>query len=142
MNPNCALAHLVNGWLLVFYAGRTAAGRDAIQFGMRLDPSRITDLWVRTVVALSHYLDGDYDKTVAVAKAMISDRPDVASSYRWMAAALGQLGRSDEARDALRNAIAIAPASFDLHVRSRVPWMRQIDYDHLLDGIRKAGWCG
>jgi adenylate cyclase len=141
INPNCALAHLVSGWLLVF-AGRTAEGRDAIQFGTRLDPSRITDLWVRTVVALSHYLDGDYDKTVAIAKAMVSDRPDVSSAYRWMAAALGQLGRGDEARDALRNAIAIAPDAFDLHVRSRVPWMRQIDYDHLLDGIRKAGWHG
>jgi adenylate cyclase len=57
-----------------------------------------------------------------------------------LAAALGQLGRTEEAREALEKAIAVAPASFDIYVRNRVPWMRPEDHAHMLEGLRKAGW--
>ena len=36
--------------------------------------------------------------------------------------------------------MTITPKAFDLFVRSRVPWHRQEDYDHMLEGLRKAGW--
>jgi adenylate cyclase len=29
-----------------------------------------------------------------------------------------------------------------MYVRGRVPWMRPEDYDHMLEGLRKAGWQG
>jgi adenylate cyclase len=54
--------------------------------------------------------------------------------------ALGQLGRLGEASKALQRAIAIAPKSFDMFVRQRVAWMRDEDYQHMLEGLRKAGW--
>ena len=56
--------------------------------------------------------------------------------------ALGQLGRTAEAKEALEKAITIAPASFDMFVRQRVPWHRPEDYAHMLEGLRKAGWEG
>ena len=68
--------------------------------------------------------------------------PEYLITYRWLAAALGQLGRSAEARDALTRAIVAAPASFDLYVRNRVPWMSPNDHGHMVDGLRKAGWMG
>jgi adenylate cyclase len=52
------------------------------------------------------------------------------------------MGRTAEAREALAKAIAAAPASFDMHVRNRVPWMRPEDIAHMLEGLRKAGWSG
>ena len=58
------------------------------------------------------------------------------------AAALGQLGRADEARDALLKALEVSPQSFDLFVRSRPSWFRPEDHEHMLDGLRKAGWQG
>ena len=54
----------------------------------------------------------------------------------------GQLGRTAEAKEALEKAIAIAPATFDMYVRERVPWHRPEDYAHMLEGLRKAGWEG
>ena len=53
-----------------------------------------------------------------------------------------QAGRVGEARDALNKAIAIGSGSFDMYVRARVPWHRAEDYEHMLDGLRKAGWEG
>ena len=90
----------------------------------------------------SYYIECDYENAVAAARRLIADRPDHPYAYRWLAAALGQLGRSDEARAALDKAIAIAPDVFRLYVEQRVPWMRQAVYDHMLEGLRKAGWQG
>jgi hypothetical protein len=33
-------------------------------------------------------------------------------------------------------------ADFDLHVRQRPPWLRPEDHEHMLDGLRNAGWQG
>ena len=66
--------------------------------------------------------------------------PEYPLAYRWLAAALGQIGQIDEAREALQKAIVIAPASFDMYVRQRVPWMHANYHAHMLEGLRKAGW--
>jgi hypothetical protein len=39
-------------------------------------------------------------------------------------------------------AMAVAPASFEMYARNRVPWMRPEDHAHMLEGLRKAGWKG
>jgi adenylate cyclase len=52
------------------------------------------------------------------------------------------LRRTEEAKEALEKAIAIAPATFDKYVRQRVPWHRPEDYAQMLEGLRKAGWEG
>jgi adenylate cyclase len=76
---------------------------------------------------------------VEVANRTIRSYPDFPLVYRWLAAALGQLGRTEEARKALKKAIAISPTSFDMYVRNRVPWMRPEDHAHMVAGLRKAG---
>ena len=60
--------------------------------------------------------------------------------YRWPAAALGQLGRTTEAKDALEKAVSRAPGAFDMYVRKRAPWFRPEDHAHLVEGLaRPAG---
>jgi adenylate cyclase len=91
-------------------------------------------------VAIAQYFSDDYDATVETARQVIRSYPDYPLAYRWLAAALGQLGRTEEARQALEKAIAVAPASLDIYVRNRVPWIRPEDHAHMLEGLRKAGW--
>jgi adenylate cyclase len=93
-------------------------------------------------VALGLYFSREYEAAVETAKGAIRSHPNFSLAYRWFAAALGQLGRTTEAKEALEKAIAIAPTSFDMYVRQRVPWHRPEDYAHMLDGLRKAGWEG
>ena len=83
-----------------------------------------------------------YETTAAQTARLIADRPDYPLAYRWLAAALGQLGRIGEARAALEKALAVAPDVLRLYVEQRVPWMGQAVYEHMLDGLRKAGWQG
>jgi adenylate cyclase len=86
-------------------------------------------------VALGLYFSREYE----AAKRGIRSYPDFPSTYRWLAAALGQIGRTAEAKEALEKAIAVAPASFDTFVRRRVPWNRPKDHAHMIEGLRKAG---
>ncbi|MBV9374971.1 MAG: tetratricopeptide repeat protein [Alphaproteobacteria bacterium] len=90
-------------------------------------------------MACGLYLSGKYEAAVEVAKRVVRLNPDYPLPYRWLAAALGQLGRTEDAKNALEKAIAAGPASFGLYVR-RVPWHRPEDHAHMLKGLRKAGW--
>ena len=141
MSPNLALVHGTLGEILIF-SGRPKEGLAAVQTAIRLDPHdpKLANRLNNIAVAL--YLSSEYDAAVAAAKRAVRANPDFPLAYRWLAASLGQLGRTAEAQEALQKAIAVAPASFDMYVRRRVPWHRQEDYDHMLDGLRKAGWNG
>ena len=96
-------------------------------------PSRLNQ------VAIGFYFCREYETAVELAKQAIRSNPDFPLTYRWLAAALGQIGRTEEAKEALEKAIAIAPAAFEMYVRQRVPWMRPEDHAHMLEGLRKAG---
>ena len=37
---------------------------------------------------------------------------------------------------------AMSQLTFEFYVRSRPPWFRPKDYEHTLEGLRKAGWEG
>ena len=72
----------------------------------------------------------------------IREFPKFARPYPVYAAALGQLGRTEEARAALDAYLAVSKRYFDTLTRSRMPYYGPEDHEHLLDGLRKAGWRG
>ncbi len=139
--PNLAAAHGALGVILA-YSGRPKEGVAALETCIRLDPRAPSLVHRLNQVALAHYFCRDYEATVEAAERAIRSFPDFASPYRWLAAALGELGRTAEAKEALEKAIAVSPASFDFQVRERPLWFRPEDHAHMLDGLRKAGWEG
>jgi adenylate cyclase len=132
---------LASGAVLIFL-GRPAEGLEAIETSIRLDPRNPFSVIRLLHIACGLYFAGDYEATIAAAERLIRSYPDFPMIYRWSAAALGQLGRSAEAKEALEKAVNSAPAAFDMYVRNRVPWFRPADHAHLLEGLRKAGWEG
>jgi adenylate cyclase len=141
ISPNLAFAHHMLGATLIF-SGRPKEGLASIERSIRLDP-RHPRAAVRSMqVALALYLSREYSDAVEAAKRAIRSYPDYPNSYRWLAAALGQLGRTEEAKEALAKAIATVPASFEMYVSKGVPWMRPEDHAHMLGGLRRAGWEG
>ncbi len=141
MSPNLAVAHGQRGATLIF-SGRPKEGLAAVQTSIRLDPRDPFSAIRLLHIACGLYFSGEYEAAIEAAKRLIRSYPDFPMIYRWPAAALGQLGRSAEAKEALDKAISLAPAAFDMYVRKRVPWFRPEDHAHLLDGLRKAGWQG
>jgi adenylate cyclase len=141
MSPNLAIAHGHRGATLIF-AGRPREGLTALETCIRLDP-RDPYLAVRLLhIACGLYLCSEYEASIEASKRLIRSYPDFPMIYRWSAAALGQLGRPAEAKEALEKAVSRTPAAFDMYVRNRAPWFRPEDHAHLVEGLRKAGWKG
>ena len=141
MSPNLAVAHGQRGATLIF-AGRPKEGLAAVQTSIRLDPRDPFSAIRLLHIACGLYFSREYEEAIEAAKQLIRSYPDFPMIYRWPAAALGQLGRTAEAKEALDKAVSLAPAAFDMYVRKRVPWFRPEDHAHLVEGLRKAGWEG
>jgi adenylate cyclase len=137
INPNSAKAYLVMGVALV-NSGQTSNGRDALLAALRLSPRDPVNAAVLTGIAASYYFERDYLKALEAARRVVSRFPNRPTAYLYLAASLGQLGRVDEAQDALRKAVAASP----FFVRQPLPYVRPEDHEHMLDGLRKAGWQG
>jgi adenylate cyclase len=139
--PNLASAHGALGVILA-YSGRAKEGAAALETCIRLDPRAPTLVNRLTQVALANYFCRDYEAAVEAAERAIRAFPDFPSSHRWLAAALGQLGRTAEAQAALAKAIAVSKDAFEFQVRERPPWFREAEHELMLEGLRKAGWAG
>jgi len=94
------------------------------------------------MIAASHYFDRNYESTVGTARQVIRQYPKSPQAYRWLAASLGQLERNEEARAALDTLLSLAPSFLERFVARRLAMLRIDDYEHALEGLRKAGWPG
>jgi adenylate cyclase len=139
LSPNLASAHGVLGATLVF-SGRPREGLAAVQRYLRLDPYDPMAAAYLLVVTAGHYLCREYDLAIEAARRVIRSYPEYPLPYRWLAAALGQAGQIEKAKETLEKAIVISPAAFDMYVRRRAPVHRPEDHAHMLEGLRKAGW--
>jgi adenylate cyclase len=139
LSPNLASAHRILAQTLIF-SGQPQEGFVALERSNRLDPNSRMLPGGLTLLTIGLYFSGKYEAAAEAAKRAVHSYPEYPLPYRWLAAALGQLGRAPEAKEALERAIELSPASFDMYVRKRVPWHREEDYAHMLDGLPKAGW--
>jgi len=141
ISPNLASAHGVLGQILLC-SGHPEEGRISLEKSIRLDPRDPMAQLNLLNIAISYFLSSEYDAAIEAAKRVIRVYPDYPMTYPWLVASLGHSGRVEEAKQALQNAILIAPGAFDLYAHSRAPWHRPQDLDHMIDGLRKAGWEG
>jgi adenylate cyclase len=139
INPNNVVAQRGKGMSLVL-GGQPAEGRQVLLAVLRLNPRDPSSTTTQYQIGESYYYEGNYDAAVDAVSRAIASNPGYPHPYRWLAAALGQLGRKEEAAAALRHAIEAAPQLFRELAAARPPQYRQEDYDHMLDGLRKAGW--
>jgi adenylate cyclase len=140
ISPNLSRAHGMLGIVLIL-SGQPKEGLAALETSNRLNP-RSRWAMVPNYMAMGLYFSREYEATVEAARRAIRSYPDYPHPYRWLAAALGQLGQIQEAKQALESATAVVHGSFDMYVRNRVPWMRPEDHAHMVEGLRKAGWDG
>jgi adenylate cyclase len=141
VNPNDFGAYLGRGRALAF-GGRPAEAEEPLLIALRLSPRDPLKSSALNTLAIARYFRGDYAEAAKLEQRAIRDYPGYPMPHTWLAASLGQLNRIDEAREALRQSIAISQTGFDFSVRRPPPYRRPEDHEHLLAGLRKAGWQG
>jgi adenylate cyclase len=138
-NPDSPLAILIEAHILMHTGQPIQARRRLMEF-LRIEPRGPHNASAMHWLAVSYYYERDYIRSVETSRRVVARYPDVPNSYRWLAAALGQLGQKEEASAALRKALEVSPQSFEFYISRRPPWHRPEDYEHMLEGLRKAGW--
>jgi adenylate cyclase len=141
LNPNDPQGYLSKGHILQL-SGRPGEARNPLATALRLDPRGPVAGVVLFKLASCAYFERDYIAAETLGRRVIRGWPEFPRTYPWFAAVLGQLGRTGEARAALDAAIAVSPLYFKFITGHRPPYYRPEDHEHLLEGLRKAGWAG
>jgi adenylate cyclase len=138
LNPNDANAHYGQGLTLCF-VGRPEAAIPKIDEALRLnpnDPGAWAFLWLKShALTLLHC----YDEALIWAKKAVQRSNATLWAFTGKAVALAHLGRIDEARVALNQALAIKPDLSSEFFSSVLPWKDLTHLEQYNDGLRKAG---
>jgi DNA-binding winged helix-turn-helix (wHTH) protein/Tfp pilus assembly protein PilF len=115
-------------------AGRPAAGIEAVERALRLNPCApgcyFWDL------GFAYYAAGRYDDAVRVLqREELSQLP----AKRILAASLAQLGRMDDARAEARSFLEVNPGFEVSHWASAHTFKHKADLEHFVDGYKRAG---
>jgi adenylate cyclase len=137
-NPNDANAHYGQGLTLCF-DGRPEAAILKIDEALRLnphDPGAWAFLWLKShALTLLHC----YDEALIWAKKAVQRSNATLWAFTGEAVALAHLGRIDEARVALNQALAIKPDLSSGFFSSVLPWKDLTHLEQYNEGLRKAG---
>lgn len=137
LNPSLALAHYGLGAALVF-SGRAAESLSHLEAAIRLSPHdpNMGSFLVR--IADAKYFATDYEGAVAFALKALGQRNFQWSRYAVLIAALGQLGRLDEARHYLEEVTRHRPDFSIAFVRSTHLFGKPNIMAHYCEGLREA----
>jgi TolB-like protein/cytochrome c-type biogenesis protein CcmH/NrfG len=136
-DPNFALAHSLLGQVL-YYSGCPAEALQPLATAFRLDPENDQDPHLH-YLAQAYFCMERYEDAAAVLKRRIIRKPDTDMSRVLLASCYGHLGRAEEARRSWQEALRISPDYSLDHRRRVLPYKDPTDFEHLLDGLRKAG---
>jgi adenylate cyclase len=139
LNPSFAAAHVMLGQIYL-YGGRPEAAIAQAEEGIRLSPTdpRL-DRWL-PALAGANYLLHRYTEAVEAGRRSWSLNRNWPHGLRYVVAGLAQLGKIEEAQSALSE-LKRADASLETSaaVLRRV-YPDSTAVDHILDGLRKAGF--
>lgn len=141
LNPSSTIARLFVSCILEF-GGRPADAIPGLNAAVRLDPFSPLLSFAYADLAISHLLVREPEQAVAAAEQAISINPDNVRARQRLTAALGHLGRTGEARDALASLLRRQPDLSLEYIDSTYPFRLAEDREFFLVGLRKAGWCG
>jgi adenylate cyclase len=139
LNPSFAAAHVLLGQMYL-YAGRREEAIERAEKGIRLSPSDPRMFIWLPALAGAHYQMRHYEEAVEAGRRSWSLNRNWPHGLRYVVAGLAQLGRIEEAQAALAELrLMDANLEFSASVFRRV-WPNPADVDHLLEGLRKAGF--
>jgi adenylate cyclase len=137
LNPNHARARAKIAAPLAS-AARPEEAAKSVELALRLSPRDPTlHIWLPTL-ALSHYIMGNYEAAVAVARRQVTLRPTYAPGYNYLAAGLARLGRREEAAHAFDRLIRLESDAMERMQRFTRTFRDRTMAEHVLDGLRLA----
>jgi|tagenome__1003787_1003787.scaffolds.fasta_scaffold20929232_2 adenylate cyclase len=136
LHPNSAHV-LMQSAVVLMYGGELDRAFDAVEKARRISPLDTRSYTIFATLAGCYYFSHRYEEAIAWANRAIGQSPSFPVAYRFLAAALAQLGRLDEARAAVDKLIEVQPTS-SLTLSRTAAYVQPLS-DLYVDGLRKAG---
>ncbi len=138
LNPNLAYVWALNAATFA-YIGDWEMALKRLERYRELAPFDPYYGFFETIYAIAYMIEGDYEQVVTVGRRVIKSNPEFTNSYKPVIAALGLLGRIDEARVYLKQLLALEPDFTIAHFREVYPLKNDNDRDRYCEGLRLAG---
>jgi len=138
LNPSFAAAHAVLGAVLNFQ-GQSEEGVASVEKGIRLSPSDSRLFIWQSGLAAAHYQLRHYSQAVEIARRSWTLNNNYITGLTYVVAGLAQLGRVEDAQAALTDLKERDPNLTALRTTVQL-YQDTAAVDHLLDGLRKAGY--
>ena len=138
INPNIAFVSFLVGGAFVI-AGYPEEALECIEEAIRISPGDPGAFFFYTSAAMSHLMLDRPEQALELTRQSARVYPGWDTTYRIMAAALVQLGRLDEARDAVAKLRELAPDISVSRLRELWPLRNQETLNKILERLRIAG---
>jgi adenylate cyclase len=138
INPNLAMAYCARSFAGAF-GGRPEDGvTDALK-AIRLSPQDPFRFAFLNLLTVSQYTSRNYEGAADAATKLTGIAPQHPFGYFNLAAACGQLGRSQEAQHALQEGMRLHPDFSEEFIGALWPYRDAADLERFVEGLHKAG---
>ncbi|HVO15341.1 MAG TPA: tetratricopeptide repeat protein [Alphaproteobacteria bacterium] len=135
LGPNDAASHSIRAMILA-WSGDPIEALRSVETAFRHDPLRSLSLFN---AGLANYEAGHYEEALAILQRGVVRRPDFMPMFAYLAVTLVQLGRRDEARQAIVRLREINPAISQEWARRVTPYRDPAKLDRFVAALAEAG---
>jgi len=136
LNPNDADSHAVFANLLVF-AGHGNEALDELETAMRLNP-HYPESYLQ-YLGRAYFTQRRYEEAEKAFERVVTMNPGWPWARLILSATRAALGKIEEAKTEMTEALKISPRITQAHVSKAWPFRNPADLDHLAEMLRKAG---
>lgn len=138
LNPN-----LASNWAFssgtYSYVGEPDIALQRIERYRELAPFDPYYFWFENFYTIAYMFKGDYKQAAIVGRRCVKANPAFGAGYKPLIAALGHLGRLDEAKEYVDKLLDIEPNFTVKRFADTYPIKKDSDRERYKDGLRKAG---
>jgi TolB-like protein/cytochrome c-type biogenesis protein CcmH/NrfG len=138
LNPNFSLAQGYYG-LALSYCGHWEEGDVAVQRALRLSPRDPFSAIYCGIAAYAQFVGRNYDEAMRFSREAIRQRSDFVGAHRVLTAAAGMAGHKETGSTALQELRRAQPNISLAWIATEMPMGREVDKEHYLEGLRRAG---
>jgi DNA-binding SARP family transcriptional activator/tetratricopeptide (TPR) repeat protein len=138
LNPNLAFVWALSA-LTYSYIGKPDVALQRLARYRDLSPFDPYPYIYENPYTVAYTMRGDYEQAVIVGRRVVNGNPDFINGYKPLIAALGHLGRRDEAKPYIEKLLSLEP-NFSVRRFGKVyPFKHAADRDRYMTGLRLAG---
>ncbi|MDE2006241.1 MAG: hypothetical protein KGI51_06730 [Rhodospirillales bacterium] len=138
LNPNLAMAWALSAVTEAYLGNAVEAERRNLRY-KKLSPFDPFAFFFDAFFVLIHLMKGDYEAAAAIGRSVVGMNPAFSAAYKPYLAALGYLGRAQEAAVVRKRLLAIEPDFSVERFLDTTPMRQESDRAHFAEGLRRAG---